>query len=198
MRILAIGAHPDDIEINVAGTLLKYKKQLGATIARVVCTDGELGGDPTERMREQKIADKALGVDFVYNLGLKDEYLTHNGGLVSALDKVIAEFQPEWVFAHSDQDYHQDHIAVAKAIKSANRLSKFSLFTYPGQDIKLPFLCDTYVDISNYFDQKMEILQIFESQSHRVYLQEENVRIKNAGLGVAEYVERFNVEFLKL
>ena len=200
MKILAIGAHYDDIELNCAGTLMKAQEQ-GVEINLVVCTDGEMGGSPEDRLVEQEKVNKKLKYKRVWGLGklyFEDGYLKHDSYLVTKIEEVIKEIKPDYLITHTEKDFHQDHIAVAKAVKSANRTASASLITFPSQDIKIPFEANLYVDISKYFDKKLEILELYKSQKDKPWLQKDTITARNIGTGVAKYVEKFHIEFLKL
>lgn len=197
MKILAIGAHYDDIELNCAGTLLKARDQ-GAEICICVCTDGSSGGDTQERMDEQDKVAAIVGYDYNVYMKFTDGKLQHNLELVDVIDNLIKKLKPDYIITHTENDFHQDHIAVAKAVKSANRNSNASLITFPSQDIKLPFEANLYVDITKYFKKKIKIIQKFESQLDKPWLQEDTIIARNLGTGIAKYVEKFHIEFLKL
>ncbi len=198
MKILAIGAHYDDIELNCAGTLLKAKEK-GAEISLMVCTDGSKGGDRNQRFEEQKKVNNLIGYADCLYINFTDGKLEHNYQLINKIDEAITDlFKPDYIITHTENDFHQDHIAVAKSVKSANRNSNASLITFPSQDIKLPFEANLYVDITKYFKKKIRIIQKFESQLDKPWLQEDTIIARNLGTGIAKYVEKFHIEFLKL
>ncbi len=194
-RILAIGAHPDDIELYCGGTLLKMGHK-GSEIHHLICTYGEgKGGD---RMRENNEACEFLRVKKRYALGLFDSSLRHDKRLITGIDDVIREVQPDWIFTHSVNDYHQDHIAVARATKSANRRQEATLIVYPPYDLAIPFKANLFVDIDDYFDKKLELLKIFKSQTKEWYMRPEVVEARSLGTNIATYVEKFGVELMRL
>lgn len=197
MKILAVGAHYDDIELNCAGTLIKAFK-MGAEINLVVCTDGSKGGDKNERKAEQELVNKDIGYIKVRYLGYSDGTLSHDDKLVKNLDMIIRDLEPDYIFTHSETDFHQDHVAVAKSVRSANRNAHASLITFPSQDLKYPFNANLYIDITNLFDRKLEIVKKYKSQLHRPWLQDDTLIARSIGSGVAKYVEKFHIEFLKL
>ena len=197
MKILAIGAHYDDIELNCLGTLLKAKDQ-GARIFTFVITDGAKGGDPKERELEQEVVNDLSGFEDNNKFEYPDGTLIHNYILVNGMDWLLDMYKPDYIITHTENDFHQDHVAVAKAVKSANRSGEASLITFPSQDIKIPFDANLYVDITKYFDKKLKILKEFKSQKDKPWLQEDTIIARNLGMGVAKYVEKFHIEFLKL
>lgn len=197
MKLLFIGAHSDDIELNCLGTILKAKKQ-GDECYLVICTNGANGGNPQERTDEQDVVNKKVGYKKTWSMGLPDGSLEHKSNLVSVIDQIVREVQPDIVFTHTENDFHQDHIAVAKSVKSSNRGTMFSLITFPSQDIKIPFHANLFVDISDYFEKKLEIVKEFKSQLNKAWLQKDTIMARNIGTGVAKYVEKFHIEFLKI
>lgn len=197
MKILCIGAHYDDIELNCAGTLMKAHDQ-DAELFIVVCTDGAKGGDPAVRLAEQKEVDRIIGFTKTWYLGFEDSKLQHGYDLVDKIEGVIKRLKPDYIFTHFEGDFHQDHIAVAKSVKSANRNASASLITFPSQDIKLPFHSNLYVDITDYFDTKLKIIDVYNSQKEKPWFDKDLIIARNIGTQVAKYVERFYIEFLKL
>lgn len=197
MKILAIGAHHDDIEINCAGTLLKHKDK-GAELYLVVCIKGSSVASYEDMEEEQLKVDKKIGYKKTWYLRGQDSYLTQNPTLILELDNIVAEVKPDFVYTHSDNDYHQDHVAVAKTVRAVNRRSLFSLFSFPAENRSLPFYTNCFVDITNYFKQKMEILKFYKTQSKRYYFNKDIIIARNLGTESEKYVERFHIEILKL
>lgn len=197
MKILAVGSHYDDIELNCAGTLMKAQDQ-DAKIFLLICTDSSLGGNWKKREEEQEEVDNIMRYDGIISLGLEDGELKHDPSLVKHIENAVKDFKPDYIITHTEKDFHQDHIAVAKAVKSANRTASASLITFPSQDIKIPFEANLYVDITEYFDTKLEILKLYKSQKDKPWLQEDTIIARNIGTGIAKYVEKFHIEFLKL
>lgn len=197
MRVLAIGSHFDDIELNCSGTFMKMQEQ-GAQIYLVVVTKGGKGGNPSARMKEQARVNKMMKYKEVIYLGYPDGYLAHDFDLVNKIDAITKKIKPDYIFTHTQDDFHQDHIAVAKSVRTANRFSKASLITFPSQDLKLPFHANLYVDISNYFKKKLQVILQYDSQMSKQWLNEDVIMARNVGTGIAKYVEKFNIEFLRL
>ena len=193
-NVLAIGSHPDDLEMFCAGTLLKLKDR-GNKIYSLVCTDG--GGKEGDRLKENKNACDFLGIEKSFVLDFKDSYLKHNQKLVNAIDKIVKEVKPKWVFTHSVDDYHQDHIAVAKATRSVNREQDMTLITYPSYNLTIPFDANMVVDITNYFSEKMELLEIFKSQKDEWYMQPTTIKARSLGINMAHYTEKFKIELMR-
>src|SRR5690349_8590456 len=117
--VLAIGAHPDDIEIGAAGTLLVHRAA-GDTIAIMTLSPGAVGGDADRRARESRLAAEAIGARlFLQNL--EDTKISEGNPTIALIEEVIAEIQPTIVYAHSIHDVHQDHRNTHRAAMVAAR-----------------------------------------------------------------------------
>lgn len=195
MKILAIGAHFDDVELNCAGTLLRAREE-GHETYLVVCTDGSLGHTGYDRRAEQKKVNKLVGYKKVFYLGFKDGGLVHDNHLIDKLTKIILQVKPDLIYTHCEDDFHQDHRAVSLAVKSVNRFSLFSGLMFPSQDPKQNFQADYYSDISDYFFDKLSILRNFKSQLKKPWLQEDFIRARNLGIGKQKYSEKFKVRYM--
>ena len=122
--ILAIGAHPDDIELGCGGTLAKFINE-GKTIAVVDLTQGELGtrGTNITRAEEAAEASKILGLSARENLKMKDGFLLNNEEHQMQIVKMIRKYQPEILFANAIEDRHPDHAKASKLVSDACFLS---------------------------------------------------------------------------
>ena len=123
MRILAIGAHPDDLEIYAWGSLCAWAA-MGAELVLAVATDGAAGGKapPAElarlRAEEARTAANALGTEPLF-LGFPDGDLTSEPSLATRLAKVVREIAPDLLVSHAPNDYHPDHRALSAAASQA-------------------------------------------------------------------------------
>lgn len=122
--ILAIGAHPDDVELGCGGTLAKLISE-GKTVAVVDLTQGELGtrGTNITRAEEAANASQILGFSDRVNLKMKDGFLQNSEEYQMQIVKMIRKYQPEIVFANSIDDRHPDHAKASKLISDACFLS---------------------------------------------------------------------------
>ena len=122
--ILAIGAHPDDVELGCGGTLAKLISE-GKTVAVVDLTQGELGtrGTNITRAEEAANASEILGFSDRVNLKMKDGFLQNSEEYQMQIVRVIRKYQPEIVFANSIDDRHPDHAKASKLISDACFLS---------------------------------------------------------------------------
>lgn len=179
--ILAIGVHPDDVELSCSGTLLRHAAQ-GKTFGLLDLTRGELGtrGTPEIRDQEGAAAAKILGAEFRWNVGLADGFFTHNPDSLRRIIHYIRACQPEIVLANAHSDRHPDHGRAAKLTADAcyySGLGKIVTENPDGtvQDKWRPRAVyhyiqdhnlepDFVVDISDYFDHKMEAVLAYRSQ----------------------------------
>ncbi len=172
MNILAIGAHPDDIEFGCGGTLLRYA-QKGAKIYLLVLTKGEIGADPRTRTCEQEKAARLMKVKKIFWAGFKDTEVPRDRSVIMAIEKVMREVRPHTVLFNYLQDLHQDHRALAHAALSATRYIQEVLF------YEVPttqnFEPDIFVDISKMIDRKLKLLKLHCSQVHRTRVENLNI-----------------------
>jgi LmbE family N-acetylglucosaminyl deacetylase len=161
MNILAIGAHPDDIEFGCGGTLVKYGRK-GAHIELLVMTDGARGGSPKVRRREQKDAAQVLGAHKVHWGGYRDTLLPSVRHLIDRMETILKTSRPDFIFVNFPEDTHQDHRLVARAAVSATRWARNVLF-YEGPTT-VNFTPTVFIDIAAEIDRKIEALHRHQSQ----------------------------------
>ena len=156
MNILAIGPHPDDIEIGCAGTLIKYA-QRGHEVSLLIITKGEKGGDSDVRYEEQLKAAEIMGVKDVFWGGFKDTELLDKGNdIIHMVEQYIESIHPHFIFVNFFDDTHQDHRAVNRSVLSATRYVKNVLFyEVPTTN---DFTAQVFVDISKSLDGKIDAL----------------------------------------
>ncbi len=182
MRVLAVGAHPDDLEIACAGTLAKYVED-NHKVTMAYVTNGEMGHfqiPPRElaRIREEEArkAAEVIGAEFIW-LGLPDEFIFHDLVTRMKIIDVVREAKPDLIITHSPNDYHPDHVEVSNIIFAASFLSSIPhIETKHGFHEKVPpisymdtlagvgFQPEEYVDITGTIDRKLEALAQHESQ----------------------------------
>jgi LmbE family N-acetylglucosaminyl deacetylase len=165
VNLLAIGPHPDDIEIGCAGAILKWREK-GFKVYLMVMTDGSSGGNSSARRKEQERSAALLGAEEVLWGGFRDTDLEYQGKvLVDTIEKSLRKIQPAFVLVNYPEDTHQDHRALSAATISAARNSKNVLF-YEGPT-SIEFNPTVFVDISLCMERKMEALKAHESQIHK-------------------------------
>lgn len=195
--VLAIGAHPDDIELSCAGFLTILKKKYGCRLFNVVFTAGNRK-DSQDRLNEQKHANEMLGIEKSFLVGLRDGYLSPKASLVKKLEDIIEDTKPSLILTHAPNDHHQDHIAVSQLTTAATRRSASTLIFYPSVNTKENFPANLYVDITSCFKEKVLVLSKFNSQKHKWYLKKDNVRTRAREAGLVanfKYAEKFHIYF---
>jgi LmbE family N-acetylglucosaminyl deacetylase len=163
-NILAFGAHPDDIELGCAGTLLKYVKA-GHNVYLCVLSEGQEAGDPIQRKKEQEEAAKRLGARELIWGGWTDTRFEVSKDSVKFVESVVAKVKPYEIYVNFSEDTHQDHRALAQAVMSATRYNKRVLF-YEDYT-SLNFQPDIFVDIEDVIEEKLHVISAFSSQVSR-------------------------------
>jgi LmbE family N-acetylglucosaminyl deacetylase len=161
MRILAIGAHPDDIEFGCGGSLIKYASA-GHLIYLLVLTDGGAGANSDERLQEQAEAAKCLAAEEVFWGGYRDTELPLNQDLIQKIETVVKKVRADLVFVHYFDDTHQDHRHLSSCTISASRYSRNVLF-YEGPTTQ-NFSPSVFVDIGAHVERKLASLRAHASQ----------------------------------
>lgn len=182
MRILAVGAHPDDIEILCAGTLIKYKKQ-GYEIFLVHMCDGGKGHAtiPSVELKEIRKGEaeksaELLGAE-IFHGDFPDLELYVNEASIKTAVNLIRRFRPDVVITHSPQDYQADHRNTAQIMIDASYPASLPLYKaeYAAHTISYPiffmdclagidFLPTEYVDITEEMELKEKMLLCHQSQ----------------------------------
>ena len=178
MKILAIGAHPDDIELGCGGTLLKVARG-GHEVFMYTLTSGGASGDPKERADELFRSAKFIGAKQLWIDDFEDSRLSVTSDLINHIEHFINKTKPDIIFTHSQGDVHHDHRAVAIATTEAARFNS-NVLSY---EIPLSrnFEPRVFYDISDVVFEKVELIEIFWSQQSKLYLK------ANAIKGLAEY-----------
>ncbi len=186
--ILAIGAHPDDIEIGCGGTIKRFALE-NAEIYYLIATLGEkcLVEGIEEKLLYQKrekesiAASTFLGVKETFFLGLPDTKITHDGTSVDAIERYVNLLKPNFIFTHTKEDYHQDHYNLALATISACRRTRINILHYESPSTAQSFMPIVFNDISSTINEKIEVISLFTSQNEKKYLDKEAIK------GLAKY-----------
>ncbi|MBI2877245.1 MAG: PIG-L family deacetylase [Candidatus Tectomicrobia bacterium] len=125
--VLAIGAHPDDIEYGCGGTLTRYR-QWDHRISLLVLTAGEKGGSPEARQQEQVASAQILGAEEIFWGHYADTDLPDNPELILCIERILQQIRPDIVLVNFYDDTHQDHRNLAHATLSATRHIRSVLF----------------------------------------------------------------------
>lgn len=180
LDILAIGVHPDDVELGCSGTILKHIAQ-GKKVGILDLTRGELGsrGSAELRLKEAKSAANILDVSIRENLGYADGFFKNDKEHQLGIIKMLRKYQPTIVLANATKDRHPDHGRASQLISEACFYSGLLKIETEIDGAKQEhwrpkavyhYLQDRYikpdfvVDVTEFVDKKMEAIMAFSSQ----------------------------------
>ncbi|MCG2792367.1 MAG: bacillithiol biosynthesis deacetylase BshB1 [Weeksellaceae bacterium] len=178
--ILAIGAHPDDVELGCGGTIVKLVSE-GKRVSIIDLTEGELGtrGTAETRATEARVAAKILGISARENLKMKDGFIANSEEYQLKIVQMIRKYRPEIVLANAIDDRHPDHAKAAKLVSDAcflSGLKKIETFDSESlQDVWRPkhifhyiqwrnVVPDFVIDITGFLNQKIEACLAYKTQ----------------------------------
>lgn len=197
-RILAIGAHPDDIEFGCLGYLMKLANN--ASIRAYVASLGSKG-DPTTGPRRCQESQEAISV-----LNLEDLRFREKAGIeISDFDDIreelydiIQSYNPDLILCLGPYDSHQEHRYIYELMMTGARRSNSSIMTYGILSNTLDFKPRIFVDISDYYEEKKKALRCFTSQKDKYYMKDEFLDIfhthKYPNLHGIKFCESFHTE----
>ncbi|GAA1970038.1 PIG-L deacetylase family protein [Catenulispora subtropica] len=161
MRVLAVGAHPDDVELGCGATLLAHRAR-GDRVGLLVLTGGEHGPQGrSSRTSEQEIAASLLGADLLWG-GFEDGAVPEGRAAVAVVEEAIRATGADVVYTHSPRDSHQDHRSAAAATLAAGRhVRRILLYETPSS---LGFAPTVFVDAAEHLPGKLKALRAHVSQ----------------------------------
>ena len=198
LDVLAIGVHPDDVELGCSGTLINEVKQ-GKKVGIVDLTEGELGtrGTVETRYREAADAAKVIGASARENLKMRDGFFKNDEAHQLQLISILRKYKPEIVIGNILEDRHPDHgragnliydacfLSGLKQVKTADETGSEQekwrpkyLFHYLQDRFYEP---DLIVDISDVFEQRMASIKAYTTQFHNPGSNEPATYISNSG-----------------
>lgn len=182
-RVLAIGAHPDDVEIGCGGILLKHRDEQDE-ITILTLSNGERGGQVGIRAQEANNASNMLGAQ-LFLKDLQDTQISANGETIAMIESVIQEVNPTIIYTHTKNDNHQDHRNTHLAtIVAARKVRQLECYQSPSSTID--FRPSRYVDITEELDEKIGLVACYASQFSKCdYLSESLIH------STAEYWGRY-------
>ena len=191
--VLAVGAHPDDIEIGAGGLLLRLKEE-GAKVYGLVMSQGEMGAPGgSRRAEEARAAARVLGLDDLWILDFPDTRLRDCiPDMRDAVEARLSELGIDLVITHSSREIHGDHVAVFEAAKEAAR--RCSLMCFETVSTPAEFVPNYFADVTAFFDDKLKAIAAHRSQGDKAYMDPELVRGRAAHRGLqvnVPYAEAF-------
>lgn len=180
LDILALAAHPDDVELSCAGTLIMAIRS-GKKAGIVDFTKGELGtrGTPEIRMQEAKASAEIMGLSARENLGFRDGFFKNDEEHQLEVIKMIRKYKPEVVLANAVKDRHSDHGRASELAREACFLSGLTMIKTELDGVEqepwrpknvyhyiqsIPYDPDVIVDVTAAWETKIESVKAFKSQ----------------------------------
>jgi N-acetylglucosamine malate deacetylase 1 len=224
LDILAVGVHPDDVELGCSGTVLKHIAQ-GKKVGILDLTKGELGsrGSGELRLQEAKKSAAILGVSVRENLGFADGFFKNDKEHQIEIIKILRKYQPDVILCNAPRDRHPDHGRASQLVSEACFYSGLvrieTEMDGANQELWRPqavyhYIQDRFlkpdfvVDVTDFLDKKMESIMAFSSQfynpdsdapetpiSTKKFLDFIKARMANFGRDInADYAEGFTAE----
>lgn len=195
LDLLFIAAHPDDVELGCAGTILKHKK-LGKKVGIIDLTRGELGTRGSAEIRDVEAhnAAKILNLDIRENLAFRDGFFINDEWHRLKVIEVIRKYQPEILIGNAYQDRHPDHGRGSDLIYDACFLSGLPKIETFENGIKqqafrprllLHMIQDNYIkpdiiiDVTPFQEKKMEAIRAYQTQFYSANSNEPETYISN-------------------
>jgi len=192
--VLAIGAHPDDVEIGAAGALLAHRG-MGHEVSILTLSRGARGGHEGTRAGESELAALAIGAD-LYLEDLQDTSIAEGDPTIATISRVVEIVRPTVIYTHSVHDVHQDHRNTHRAAMVAGRgVGRVYCFQSPSATVE--FGPSLFVGIDAQLSGKLAAIGAFVSQTTvRDYLEPELISSTARYWGrfaQARYAEAFEV-----
>nr|WP_279672225.1 PIG-L family deacetylase [Flexivirga meconopsidis] len=168
-RVLAVGAHPDDLELACGATLAKLV-DTGHEVHGLVMSHGQRGGHGEVRGTEARRGADAIGMRSIEVLDLPDTQLAETGdAMVRAIEDAVRRYNPDMILTHSANDHHQDHSAVHLAtLRAARRHS--SILCYESPSATRNFDPSVFVDVTDHLPSKLHAVRQHRDQAGKPYM----------------------------
>ena len=163
-KILAIGAHPDDVEIGCGGILLKHADQ-GDEIHILTMSYGSKGGECIVRYNEAKKSSEVLGAE-LHVANFPDTAIPEGSESIKRIESLVKSIKPDVVYTHSLHDAHQDHRNVHRASLVACR-GVLQVECYQSPSSTTNFQPTRFVDVSDQLSEKVELINFYRSQKDK-------------------------------
>lgn len=170
--VLAVGAHPDDVEIGVGGTLLRHH-DAGDRITILTMSRGQIGGDPGARAREAGDAASLLGAELVLG-DFEDTRIEDRGDTVALIEEAVARCNPDVIYTHSLNDVHQDHRSVHRAALIAGRAVP-NFYCYQSPSSTVGYRPTKFIGVDDHVAGKLDLIAAHRSQAATRWYMEPDV-----------------------
>lgn len=162
--IVVFGAHPDDVEIGMAGTIAR----MAAAGNDVYICIAIIPEDRERRMAEAREAGRIMGAKEVIFMSLKVQDFGCNRKSIGAIDAIVRHLNPHSIFTHWVEDSHQDHVNLTRCVIAATRKNHFNVYMYeqtiPGGITPAAFRAQYLIDVSDFIEEKMDSVRAHASQ----------------------------------
>lgn len=197
MRVVAVGAHPDDIELGVGATIGLHKER-GDSVTFIILTNGSAveGAEVEGRKREARESAAVLDVEDIRFLNYNDTELQDEGDVVQNIESHITDVEPDRIYTHSEEDTHQDHRNAALASIAATRKYD-NVFSYESPSTRSCFTPHYFISFpKDMLSKKVDAIKTHESQAEKKYMEAEAMnglaRFRGRQSN-SEYAESFEV-----
>ena len=175
MNVVAVGAHPDDIEIGAGGSIALHRAR-GDSVRFLVLTRGQKLSSPSQRESESREAADILSVEDVHFLGYEDTRVPYDDEIVERIDEHCGEVDADRVYIHTEEDTHQDHRRAALSSIAATRNTP-EVLAFESPSTRSSFDPQYYNSLSEGFlERKIEAIKSHESQQEKKYLEAEAMK----------------------
>jgi LmbE family N-acetylglucosaminyl deacetylase len=176
LKVLALGAHPDDLELGCGATLAKLA-EAGAQVRAVIFSQGREGASSGfDRAAETRAALNSLGIEDIHVHSFPDTRLhEHLNDLIATMEVHMREAKPQRVYTMFKEDRHQDHRAIYQASVVACRRAP-QILAYETPSSYPNFVPTVFEQVGEHMERKVEALRLHASQSARLYMNEDMIR----------------------
>lgn len=172
MKILALGAHPDDIEIFMFGLLMIFKNR-GDHVSLIVATDGSQGGKISgEKLQKTRAVETTLGLKKLGKpilLNFPDGQLGEQIDHKKILRQNILDLKPDLLITHSIKDYHSDHRALSRIVNEV--AGHYIPVLHCDSLLGINFIPNYFIEITNFFELKKNAILKHKSQNPRRFVE---------------------------
>ena len=194
-RVLAFGAHPDDLEVGAGGLLARLSDEGAQVTLAIVCIPGDVERRRAEAQKAAEVIDADLFVVYEDRPCRVEDIPMHE--LVRRFDTIVGDVRPDLVVTHSANDLHWDHGLVNRATVSALRRTPCDLLAYlssPEMNAQSRSLGQCFADISTTIDTKLRAISAHESQLPKLDLESSRDLARAMGrISGYEYAECYEV-----